>query len=186
VISPTTMLRFGVEMNLVNGLQHNPYRNVYAGGSNVPERHPDHRSRRDAFVKINQYLQNRSSLRFSYRFYNDDWGVDSHEAESKLSQYITQGVFAEYVYRYYAQSSADFWRDTYTSASGVDGYLTGDYRLGPLSSHLFGMSLNFDLGTLAADIPGLRRFAVRLDYERYFNSNNYSANFLETGLDFRF
>ena len=25
-----------------------------------------------------------------------------------------------------------------------------------------------------------------LDYERYFNSNNYSANIVETGLDFRF
>jgi hypothetical protein len=48
------------------------------------------------------------------------------------------------------------------------------------------MSLNFDLATLAADVPGLRHLGVRLDYERYFNSNNYSANFLETGVDFRF
>src|SRR5262245_16629942 len=61
VLSPTTMVRFGLEYNLVEGLQHNPYRNVYAGGTNVPERHPDMRQRQDAFVKLNQYLANHSS-----------------------------------------------------------------------------------------------------------------------------
>ena len=42
------------------------------------------------------------------------------------------------------------------------------------------------LGVLAAESPKLRRFGISLDYERYFNSNNYSADILETGLDYRF
>src|SRR6185503_18005634 len=40
VLSPTTIVRYGAEYNLVSGLQHSPYRNVYAGGTHVPERHP--------------------------------------------------------------------------------------------------------------------------------------------------
>ena len=39
------------------------YRNVYAGGTNVPERHPEHRQRRDAFVRLNHALPNRSSVK---------------------------------------------------------------------------------------------------------------------------
>jgi hypothetical protein len=159
---------------------------VYAGGTNVPERHPEHRERRDAFVKLNRFFDNRSSVRLSYRLYNDDWGIVSHELSSKLSQYITQGMFVRYQYRYYTQTPARFYRDEYLTTNGVDGYLSGDYRVGPLSAHLFGLSLNFDLGTMASSMPVFGRTALVIGYERYFNSNNYSADFLETGLDFRF
>ena len=58
--------------------------------------------------------------------------------------------------------------------------------MSPLSSHLFGVSLNADLSVLAPDSPTLRRFALTFDYERYFNNENYSADILETGVEFRF
>lgn len=186
VLTPTSVVRLGVEYNHVTGLQHNPYRLVYAGGTSVPERHPETRERRDAFVKFHQYLSNRSSLKLDYRLYGDDWGVLSHEIAGALSQYVVNGLYARYEYRWYTQSAADFWRPDYATTQGVDGYLTGDYRLSPLSSHLFGVSLNADLGALAPDSPKLRHFGVTVDYERYFNNNNYSADILETGLEFRF
>jgi hypothetical protein len=69
---------------------------------------------------------------------------------------------------------------------GVDGFLTGDYRLGPLSSHLFGAALRADLEAFAPTRTLVRRMTLWLDLERYFNSNNYSANVVETGVDFRF
>ncbi|HYM82501.1 MAG TPA: DUF3570 domain-containing protein [Candidatus Limnocylindria bacterium] len=186
VVTSTTLVRFGVEYNVVDGLQHNPYRNVYAGGTNVPERHPDHRERRDAFVKLSQYLQNRSSVKLTYRYYTDDWGIGSHEVGSRLNQYITRGVLAGYQYRWYSQNHADFYRDEYTTSGGIDGYRSGDYRMADLSSHLFGFTLNVDLDALAVQQPLLGHMGVWLNYERYFNSNNYSANILETGLEFRF
>jgi len=186
ILGPGTLLRAGAEYFIVDGLQHNPYRSVYAGGVYVPENQPDHRERRDLFLRLNQYLPNRSSLKFNYRLYNDDWGVLSHELDSDLSQYITQGVWAKYEYRYYTQTPASFFRHEYLTTNGIDGYLTGDYRLGDLSSHLFGASLHWGMDALAADHPVLSRTTLWLDYERYFNSNNYSANILETGLDFHF
>ena len=186
VLTPTTLVRLGLEYNIVNGLQHNPYRNVYAGGTRVPERHPGHRERRDAFLKVNQYFQNRSSLKFNYRFYDDDWGIDSHELGSTLSQYVTRGVFASYEYRYYTQTAADFYRDEYATVAGVDGYLSGDYRMAVLSSHLFGFAFDVDLRDLAMDAPVLGRMGLRFNYERYFNSNNYSANILTTQAVYHF
>ena len=186
VMAPTTVVRAGVELNVVRGLQHNPYRNVYAGGTNVPERHPDARQRRDAFVKLNQYLANRSSLKLSYRLYNDDWGITSHEVGSNINQYITQGIIVRWDYRYYTQTSADFYRPIYATVDGIDGYRTGDYRMGVLSSHLFGGSVRVDLADLVPDRRVWSRFGLSVNYERYFNNNNYSANIVETALDYRF
>ena len=185
-LTPATLLRVGVEYNVVNGLQHNPYRNVYAGGTIVPEEHPSHRERRDVFVRLNQFLPNRSTVKLSYRLYNDDWGILSHEIDTRLSQYITHGASARYEYRYYTQNAATFYRDEYTTTNGVNGYRTGDYRMADLSSHLFGVALNFDLDALQVQSPLMRRLGLWVNYERYFNSNNYSANILETGVDFRF
>ena len=99
---------------------------------------------------------------------------------------MVPGLFAAWDYRWYTQSGASFARDTYVSTNGIDGFLTGDYRLKELSSHIFGFSLDMDFGVMAADVPVLHRAGLRLDWERYFNSNNYSANILETGLEFRF
>jgi hypothetical protein len=186
ILSPTTLLRWGLEYNLVDGLQHNPYRAVFAGGSYVPERHPERRERRDTFLRLNQYLSNRSSIKFSYRLYNDDWGITSHELGSSLNQYITHGVAATYEYRYYTQTRADFFRPEYASVNGIGGYLSGDYRLNDLASHLFGASLRLDMRDLATDHRVWSRTALWLNCERYFNSNDYSANILETGLDFHF
>ncbi len=186
VLSPTTIVRYGLEYNLVNGLQHNPYRNVYAGGTNVAERHPDHRQRRDAFVRLSHALPDRSSLKLSYRLYNDDWGVTSHELGTRLSQYITSGLSVRWEYRWYTQHAATFYRDVYTDVNGIDGYRTGDYRLGKLASHLFGGSLRADLDTLTPDHTFLRKLSLWFDVERYFNSNHYSANVVETGVDVRF
>jgi hypothetical protein len=186
VVGPSTLLRYGLEWNLVHGLQHNPYRNVFAGGTYVPERHPDHRDRRDAFVRLNQYLVDRSSLKLSYRLYDDDWGIRSHELGASLSQYVTHGFAATWDYRWYTQTHASFWRDEYTSSDGVDGYRSGDYRMNDLASHLFGLSLRADLADLAPERRWIGRSALWLDVERYFNSNNYSADILEAGLDFRF
>jgi hypothetical protein len=170
----------------VNGLQHNPYRNVYAGGTHVPERHPDHRQRRDVFVRVNRALPDRASLKLSYRFYNDDWGINSHELGSRLSQYITRGMSVRWEYRWYTQTAADFYRAEYLDPTGINGYRTGDYRMNQLASHLFGGALRMDLDAFAPTRTFVRRMSLWFDVERYFNSNNYSANVVETGVDFRF
>ena len=186
VLTPTTLLRAGFEYNVVDGLQHNPYRNVYAGGARVAERHPDHRERRDLFLKLHQYLPNRASMKLNYRFYNDDWGIDSHELGGKLSQYVTRGIFASWEYRWYTQTPATFYRNEYASADGVDGYRSGDYRMADLASHLFGVALDVDLAAFDITTPVLDRMGVRCNYERYFNSNNYSANILTTQIAWHF
>jgi hypothetical protein len=183
--TPTTELQAGLELTDVSGLQHNPYRNVYVAGSNVPERHPEDRMRRDAFLKVSQYLKNRSSARLTYKIYDDDWGVSSHMVIASLQQYVSEPITVRYRYRYYTQGAADFYRDEYTEPNGVDGYQTGDYRLSSFSAHLLGARLSWGLGR-PFGWRVLEGVQLSLEYERYFNTHNFSANLLESGLSFTF
>ncbi len=186
ILTSTTLFRVGAEVNRVRGLQHNPYRNVYAGGGAQPEVHPDERLRRDYFVRVNQYFHNRSSLKLSYRFYEDDWGVQSHALGAKIHQRVGSWVDVRYRYRYYEQTAADFYRDEYEFSEGIDGFRSGDYRLNAVSSHLFGTRLDADLGMLAPESRWMTQFRVSFGYERYFNDTNFSANVFESGLNFQF
>ncbi len=186
VLDPVTMIQGGVELFSVNGLQHNPYRNVYVDGGYLTERHPETRLRRDAFVKVNRYFSNRSAVKLAYKIYDDDWGIFSHTAESKLHQYVGEDVVVRYRYRYYSQSSAEFFSEDYAAPGGIDGYRTGDYRMGEFSAHLFGTNLQWDLGRGPFEFDWLENVDLNVGYERYFNSNNFSANLFETALAFSF
>jgi hypothetical protein len=185
VLTRRTLVRVGAERTQVKGLQHSPYRNVYAGGGTTVEVHPDARLRQSGFVRLQQYFGNQSSVRGDYRYYTDDWGVRSHTWSARLHQYVIDDLRFRYRYRYYRQNGAEFYRDEYESVSGVDGYLTGDYRLAPLRAHLFGGRMDMSLSAVSSS-RWLRRFDVSFKYERYFNSNNFSANILETGFAVRF
>jgi hypothetical protein len=186
VLTRTTIARLGVELSEVDGLQHNPYRNVWVDGSNEAELHPSTRSRRDLFVKMHQYVTNRSSLKLNYKLYEDDWGIASHTVGASVSQYVDDDIVVRYRYRYYTQSSADFYRDDYTNPGGVGGFQTGDYRMGEFDAHLFGSRVEWALRSLFDESSWMSRFRLSLNYERYFNSNNFSANIFESGLSLVF
>ena len=186
IVTPTTVVRLGVEANRVSGLQHDPYRTVRVAGQYVPERHPEERFRRDVFAAATQYLPNRSSLRFEARWYDDDWGTTSTTLGGRLAQRIVETLSIRYRYRFYDQGAAWFHRDEYLEADGVDGYRTLDYRLGDFTSHLFGGHVYWDAGGALGRWDFLRETHVSFGYERYFNSNNFTANILETTLEVEF
>mgnify|MGYP006277178465 FL=1 len=186
ILTKTTVLRVGYERFWVDGLQHNPYRNVYVAGGNETERHPDARARQDVYLRLNQYLPLRASLKLEAKLYGDDWGVTSTTLGARLSQYVGDTFVVRYRYRFYDQSAADFWSDDYTAPGGIDGYRTVDYRLSAFDAHLFGTRVHWSLQNVLDDGGVWNGLALQLGYERYFNSNNFSANILEAGVSLDF
>lgn len=186
ILTPTTVLRLGVERFWVNGLQHNPYRNVYVDGGNLPERHPDERNRNDLYLRLHQHLPMQASLKLLWKYYFDDWGLTSHTLGSSVSQYVGDDVIVRYRYRFYRQTAADFHRTEYLEPGGVDGMRTGDYRLGAFDAHLFGTRIHWAMRDLLASAGALSRLSLQFSYERYFNSNNFSANIFEAGFSLDF
>lgn len=186
VLTASTVLRVGVEYNGIRGQQHDPYRNVYVDGSIAAERHPTERSRRDVFLRLSRHLGADSSLRADFRYYRDDWEIASQTWGLKLNQRVSRQVTVRYRYRYYTQLPAYFYRDDYTDTGSVDGLQTGDYRLGDYGSHLFGGEFVVLTDGLVKAVGFLAHAEMVVSYERYFNSNNFTANIIGSSIRISF
>ncbi len=183
-LSPTAIMRMGIDASYVTGFQSNPYRSAFVGGEHRLEVHPPKRKRFAFFIKLNRYLlPARASLWTDYRFYVDDWKIRSHTLELKYYQYVSKALYIRYRYRYYRQSAAWFYRKIYPADSE---YFTADFKLIGFTAHLFGFRMGLALEKLSRKLrlPLLQHSRLEFKYERYFTSEKYAANIMEIGVRF--
>lgn len=184
-LSPKLIGRIGADVSRVEGFQSNPYRAVFAAGLHRLEIHPSTRNRVAGFVKLNRYFETMASLHAGYRFYRDDWQVQSHTFDLAYHQYLSNKVLIRYRYRYYNQTGAFFYRPTYPT---VQEFMTADYKLEPFNSHLFGVKLEYKLKDLVKGgfLSFLSSSTFEAKYERYFSSNDFTADIFQFGLVFNY
>jgi hypothetical protein len=156
-------------------------------GVYADEQHPRDRNRNAAIFRINQYIvPTRSAIHLSYRYYFDDWSVNSHDIGIKLYQYLTEELILRLRYRYYDQSSAFFWYD-----NPVPGqqYTTWDGRLKNIQANLFGMKFIYDVtglteGTFVEKL--FKNTEVDLVWDRYYQNTGFNYNLYQAGLTVKF
>ena len=196
LLSPTTILRVGGDGMRNHGFLGDPYRKVaipQAGDptrkDTIPERHPTLRYRQAAWAEISQYLRGlEGSIIVNYRYYWDDWGVNSHTVALKINKYITPDWILTPEYRYYEQTEADFGN----YGGGIQAFDRADYKLSIFNSNTVGMGATCFLRAFSKKHPTwdfLTNSSVSLMYFRYFNDtapSNFSANVLETRVKFTF
>ena len=85
-----------------------------------------------------------ASAHLDYRFYTDDWQVNSHTFEFKWFQPLPYGIMAAPGVRYYSQSEADFFAP-YFLAPRADGHYSSDFRLSAFGSLNGGITLSKEL-----------------------------------------
>lgn len=193
LLSPSTVASVAYDRLHYDGFLSDPYRavqvfdpqNVYEA---LPERHPDSRVRQAVTGKLTRYLNAiRGSWIAGYRYYWDDWEVDSHTADLQFNKYIVDDLILKVNYRYYTQGEAWFYRERYESATlAPDDYRTADYKLQGFDSNNFGFSLTLLFRKLARDnrdLAFLANASIEGRYFRYFNSLDFSANIYQLNLN---
>ncbi|MFQ5603763.1 MAG: DUF3570 domain-containing protein [bacterium] len=185
VLNKKVIARVGADLSLVSGFQSNPYRSVFAEGQHRLEIHPVNRKRAAVYLKVNRYFKTRTSLNMGYRFYRDNWQIQSHTVDIFYHQYFSEIVLIRYRYRYYVQSAAYFYRSAYTVSQA---FMTSDYKLEPFTSHLFGLKLEYRLQDLVQNslLNFLAKATFDAKYERYFSSNEFTADVYQIGLVFNY
>ena len=110
------------------------------------EKRPNERNQFSISNGINHYVSALdASVHFDYRFYHDDWGIDSHTFDVSWYQKLPFGITATPNVRYYSQSSADFFAP-YFLAPRADGHYSSDFRLAAFGAVNTGLTLNKKLG----------------------------------------
>lgn len=141
IVSPTVIFKTAVSFTQHDGYLTDPYKMVWINQAVEQERRPDQRN----MVAWSNQLRVRvvplaASLHLDYRYFNDDWDIESHTAEIAWYQSLGETWSIAPRLRYYSQSQSFFYSPFY-NARRSDGFHSSDYRLSPYGSINFGLGL---------------------------------------------
>ncbi len=148
------------------------------------ERLPDSRFKIPIGARFNYYINETLSLRTYYRYYFDDWGVNSHTVSLELPVKFSQGKFTLYpTYRFYNQTAADYFAP-YEMHISTEQYYTSDYDLSKFNSNQYGLGFRYTDIFTKFKIFNLGLKSFDLKYSRYDRSDGLKAGIISTGFKF--
>lgn len=165
-----------------SGYLSSPYHNVLIdnGGGNYTiqnEVRPDDRSAYGTSLSYTRSINENLSLLSDYRYYSDDWGINSH----------TIGFSGFYTYdsltfnaglRYYMQSEADFYSaDALPNTTPYGDIASSDERLSDFNSLEYEAGVDWRLD---------KEWSLNFNAGFYDQSTNLSAVYFITGVKYRF
>lgn len=146
IISKRAIVRFGLGYTYREGFLTDPYK--------LRDQRPDERNEwtvnagyRHFFVDAN------AALHADYRYFDDDWGIESHTVEVAWHQNIGDHTRVIPFVRYYTQDQADFFAN---QANVEDNYYADDFRLSAFGSLSGGLRLKHDIGNWSVNLTGER------------------------------
>lgn len=135
-----TLLRVGLQADVLSGLQSSVYRYVGVAGQWYPERVPDLRGRGAATVRVQRSLAPALAVVAEYGLTADTWGLVAHAVEVGLRWEPAPWALVEVHARALSQRATSFYQGTYTN---LTEYRTRDRLLGGMSSLWPGATARF-------------------------------------------
>jgi hypothetical protein len=159
----------------------------------------DRPRRRDAGIYLmrwNHHLPRwAASLRTSYRYYNDTFGIGAHTVEAQWVQPLDGGFKLAPLLRYHTQSSAKFYHDPVTDINVYPGlpyeaeYSSVDQRLSAFGGFTLGLKAEYSWGAWTADAK-LEQYEQRPDWRLGGSGSTgidtFRASMLQLGLAYSF
>jgi hypothetical protein len=147
-LSPRLQIAGGASAALQSGRLSSPYRSALIGATYFPERLPGERVRATAFASAAWYCGWGTALHLREGLYADDWGVRAFIPEAALAKEMGPWL-ATLRHRFYAQTRAGFYRTVYPD---LDGFRTGDARLGRLYDQTGALGVEYRMGPRASPV----------------------------------
>ncbi len=157
VINRSTIMQFNLGLSNSSGYLTDPYRFISVLQNDgtltnalpadarpyLYEKRPEKRSRNTFFWRTVHHL-NEDVINFSYRYFTDDWGIDSHTLDFRYRFEMGGRHYLQPHLRYYSQSSADFFSN-YLLESEVAStdYVSADYRLSEFTGTTIGLKYGY-------------------------------------------
>ncbi len=184
IINRRTVGQFNLSYSTSTGYHSDPYK-VFSvvdrstdkpvANSSYYERRPGDRQRISLTFKLNHQLYpSDDMLHASYRYYTDDWGVDSHTLDFNYRFNFDDTNYLEPRLRLYMQGKADFYQNQfYVDDAGASDptlsfpeFISADYRLDDMLSITPGIRYGREIGT-----NGHIRGRLEYMYQSFDNSD---------------
>lgn len=196
VLDTKTVLSASAEVMRLTGYLASPYRMVGLGApglcgseDRIPnnpsapyclaENHPHNRLRTALALKLRRAFGSYVSIGLDYRYYFDDWGIDSHTPSLDLAILLGAHGTLSLAYRFYIQSRSDFYEERYLRPFGTYRYFSRDRKMSAMSIHHVGLEYthDFELGESADSLLtlGLRAGVSRFFYAEFVGLDTVDA-----------
>lgn len=149
------------------------------------ERLPSSRIKTAIGVRLNYYLNEYVTLRSFYRFYKDDWDLDSHTASLEVPVKLWLGQITLYPsYRYYSQSNTSHFAP-YDAHLSTQEFYTSDYDLSEYHAHQYGFGISYN------NLYGTKKWweldfrSIDLKYYRYKRNSAFHSHLITLGIKFK-
>lgn len=189
IINRRTVVQLNLSHSIINGYQTDPYKvfSVVDINSDIAydsfyEGRPDSRNRTSLTIHLNhQTYPANNIINATYRYYTDDWDIDSHTLIFGQRFIFSDAKYIEPKVRLYHQSKASFYQNEFFAV--VEGnpdagnipnlfpeYLSADYRLDEIDS----ITPEIQFGMEVSNDDHLR---ARLGYMyQSFNASEFDTN----------
>lgn len=147
------------------------------------ERLPNSRFKFPIGARLNYYINEKFVIRTYYRFYSDNWDIQSHTASIELPIKVSDRFTVFPMYRFYTQTQSKYYAP-YESHLSTQEYYTSDADLSSINANQYGFGINYTDVFTGAKIWkfGLKNIDFR--FNRYQRSDNLKANIASLGFKF--
>ena len=160
-----------------------PFHRVYFNdGSLHQENLPNSRFKMPLGVRASYFLGDKIIIRAYYRFYTDDWGLNSHTANIEVPFKMTPFLSISPFYRFYNQTAVKYFAP-YQEHTVQDKYYTSNYDLSEFSSNFFGAGFRM---VPPNGVFGIQRLnMLELRFGHYMKNNGMNANIISMNIKYK-
>lgn len=168
VVNKNAAVQLSLSYKRANGFLSDPYKEVYVAGQRLADSRPGERNQLSLMARYRHHFAPVwGTLHADYRFYLDDWDIQSHTVEAAWHQSLWILRIVPSV-RYYSQSAANFYA-AYFILTPADGLHSSDYRLAPYGSIAYGLKFDMDPQPLW-NVDWRAAFS----YQRYISNDDFA------------
>ncbi|KAA3622756.1 MAG: DUF3570 domain-containing protein [Flavobacterium sp.] len=147
------------------------------------ERLPDTRFKVAIGGRLNYYINEIFVLRTYYRYYFDDWGINSHTASIEIPVKLSDKFTVYPSYRYYNQTAADYFAP-YNQHLSTSQFYTSDYDLSEYTANQYGFGITYTDIFTKFRIWKLGLKSIDLKFDQYERDSGLKYSLISGGFYF--
>jgi len=184
ILSPIDIIQFDATFARSTGFLESTANTVNIGGTRAVEQLPDSRSRYAFTTKYVRALSETTGLNLSYRYYFDQWNVDSHTTRAAyLFELNDDEDFIETFVRHHYQSKVQYFADQFSTPQT---FMTSDSDMNQFNSYEAGFYLNQNYNDQKLFGLELENFSWNHGFVYYTRTNGLRYGYYQTSVSFEF
>jgi hypothetical protein len=160
-----------------------PFHRVYFNDATVHQENlPNSRFKIPLGFRANYFIGDKFIVKTYYRFYTDNWGLNSHTVNIEVPVKITAFLSVSPFYRFYNQTAIKYFAP-YQKHTNMDQYYTSNYDLSKFNSNFYGAGIRI---TPPKGVFGIQRFnMLELRYGHYTKNIGMSSDIISLNVKFK-